>query len=58
MRNRKEGKEINVNELSCEEMREAEEMWIKDAQLTLQSDSSFEQMRESLEMVFWSARED
>ena len=50
-RNRKEGKEINLDELSCEEMREAEEMWIKDAQLTLQSDSSFEKMRESLEIV-------
>ena len=51
MRNRKERKEINVDELSCEEMREAEEMWINDAQLTLQSDSSFEKMRESLEIV-------
>ena len=32
-------------------MREAEEMWIKDTQLTLQSDSSFEKITESLGIV-------
>ena len=51
MKNKEEGKEIKVDELSGEEMREAEEMWIKDAQLTLQANSSFEKMRESLGIV-------
>ena len=41
MRHIKEGKEIKMDEISGEEMREAEEIGIKDEQLSLQSNSSF-----------------
>eukprot|EP00794_Sanderia_malayensis_P017129 gene17129-biopygen14745 len=44
-------REYNIKELTADEVREAEKMWVKDAQMTLKEDAKFQKVEESLNVV-------
>ena len=50
-KNRKDGRECKEKDLSAEEIKEAENTWVRDSQITLQEDANFGKIRESLDIV-------
>ena len=51
IKNRKDGRECEEKDLSAEEIKEAENTWVRDSQITLQEDANFGKIRESLDIV-------